>query len=552
MTRREKMSNKIQGPVLALYDFRAKQKFIYRTNRIKEIIGASQIIKNGFFDHHDDQKEGHPTGRLVDAAKSVGVSIVKSSNEVYSDAMFKEDEHKGIVVYEGGGNLNILFDCADTCERINKVFSKKLLEDYYGLNMICSYVPAELDKQDFYATRKKLYKKHNMVENMDIAVDRCNVLPFVQVDRKTAFPLCERDNSNKSASKDDKVSKESSAKLKEYKKYTDYEEKKNKVNGMDTSGGKELDNYIHKKGEESLLAVAFIDGNNMGAIVADREAKDAEGKRWENAVKNFQSFSKTINDVTVVAGYDKLDEYLTKVSPDGVEVKGGVPVVTNEYNGNKKDLWKYGYRRIVGAGDEATFICNARLAYDLCLAYLKAVANNTNENKFTSCAGIAIFHSHTPFSDAYRIAEECCDNAKKKAHEKENTTWIDYQYCQSGINSSLDMIREKEHFEENSSRPWKVITDQDEEPASITDEVVKKMQKKLNHNEVGRNNVKNLLTHAFNSKASFDKELERIKAHHKLPKDYFDIENLSSDKIQKLIYDMVLVYDIWFDDKREI
>ena len=35
-------------PVLAMYGFRGKQAYIYKTNKIKEVAGASKIIENGF------------------------------------------------------------------------------------------------------------------------------------------------------------------------------------------------------------------------------------------------------------------------------------------------------------------------------------------------------------------------------------------------------------------------------------------------------------------------------------------------------------------------
>ena len=37
--------------VLAMYDVRGKQDFIFRTNRIKEIVGASWIIRDIFRDY---------------------------------------------------------------------------------------------------------------------------------------------------------------------------------------------------------------------------------------------------------------------------------------------------------------------------------------------------------------------------------------------------------------------------------------------------------------------------------------------------------------------
>lgn len=557
------MSVNKKEPVLALFDFRAKQKFIYRTNRIKEIVGASEIIKNSFVDKTDDNNPNK--FNLINVAKKNNIDIIDNYDGEYNNDMFQENESKGIIVYEGGGNLNILFDSAETCQKLNKAFSKELLERYYGLNMICSYVPAELDKQNFYATRRKLYQKHSMVENIDISIDRCNVLPFVQVDRKTSFPL-----TSLSQKKNEKLSKESKSKLDAYNDFLVNEKKKIRL-GVSLEGTELLDNYIYEKGVESLLAVVFIDGNNMGAYVAKKEDSDP---KWESAIESFSKMSREINETTVVAGYEAMDEYLTKKvqekildelgygkyvvgNNEGIEIVDGKPHIDEniyeKLSSKDKDvIWRYCYRKIVGAGDEATFICNARLAYEISLAYVKEIPIASN-GIFTSCAGIAVFHSHTPFSDAYRIAEECCDSAKEMAHKMENTSWIDFEYCQSGINSSLDVIRQTEQTSEKSSRPWRITTLYDKKniDGCVTDETVSIMKDKLNNKEIGRNNIKNLLTHAFNSEASFENELNKIIAHHNLDEDnFFSVEGLNQKQRRQLIYDLVLMFDIWFDENR--
>lgn len=523
--------NNTSNPVLALYDFRAKQKFIYRTNKIKEIVGGSSIIENGFF---TDAKK--PEGPLVEEAKKIGIAIVASDNVVFSPQLFNDEQPKGVIVYEGGGNLNILFDSEDTCVRLNKAFSKYIMEKYYGLNMICSYVDANLEEDDFRKTRAELYRKHSQVENTDISIDRCNVLPFVQVDRKTSFPLSRINKDTND--KDPKVSIETDEKLKAYK-----EKIEKKDNGSENTNYL-LDDYVTEKGEESLLAVVYIDGNNMGEKIRKKlDASTSSGKvSWNEGTKALKDFSEEIQNVFVEDGFNALDSFLTEKA--GIEIKNGNP--TNKVNG---DMWKYCYRTIVGAGDEITFICNARLAFELAKKYLESV----NKKGYSSCAGICVFHSHTPFSDAYRIAEECCESAKDKCREYDGeTSWIDFQYCQSGINSSLETIRKHEGIDK-ISRPW-VITGLEEidDKGVVGLSEIELMKNKLNNPKIGRNNVKSLLEHAFDSEASFENEKGKIIAHHSLAQNYFDIDGLNPETSKKLVYDMVLMFDVWFDKTKRL
>lgn len=84
---------------------------------------------------------------------------------------------------------------------------------------------------------------------------------------------------------------------------------------------------------------------------------------------------------------------------------------------------------ILVGGDDVTFLCHAALALPLTRAFLRAFAAATRDNPsitalatalanapervgLTAAAGIAIVKRHHPFSLAYRLAEELVDSAK--------------------------------------------------------------------------------------------------------------------------------------------
>ena len=79
------------------------------------------------------------------------------------------------------------------------------------------------------------------------------------------------------------------------------------------------------------------------------------------------------------------------------------------------------YREIIVAGDDITFVCNAKLALPAVEYFLKHIGDS---GEFSACGGIAFFNSHFPFSDAYQVAEACCDSAKKRAKRKENKVTV--------------------------------------------------------------------------------------------------------------------------------
>lgn len=148
-----------------------------------------------------------------------------------------------------------------------------------------------------------------------------------------------------------------------------------------------LDNLVTEKGNESLLAIIYIDGNGMGAKVQEC-LKDSTS--YEDCIKKLRELSESIQKNYIDDRKKDIEQMLA-----------------NEY---KNDPLRQKRRIILGAGDEINMICNARDAYDIAMTYLKGLPEG-----FSACAGICIFHSHAPYSDAFRIAEECCESGKKKS-----------------------------------------------------------------------------------------------------------------------------------------
>lgn len=129
-----------------------------------------------------------------------------------------------------------------------------------------------------------------------------------------------------------------------------------------------------------------------------------------------------------------------------------------------EDTQKRYIRKIICAGDDITFVCTGKLALTLVEAFVHALNDKEmyldissergepEEKKFSVCAGIAYMHSHFPFSDAYQIAEQCCENAKKKAKQKERRVgdivgnWVDFQVCKDIYTMYLETSREKNYL----------------------------------------------------------------------------------------------------------
>ena len=114
----------------------------------------------------------------------------------------------------------------------------------------------------------------------------------------------------------------------------------------------------------------------------------------------------------------------------------------------------------------------------------------------------------------------------------------------------MEKIRDKE-LGGIISKPWVVKVGEDEEKNLenlIHIEMVERVRKFLN--QLGRSNVKGLAEHARYSASDLEMELMRIKAHMSESKrkqtDFDCWESLDKNEMRKLIYDMVIMYDLWF------
>ena len=101
----------MEQKVLALYDFASKQEFIYRTNKIKEISGASVLLAKLY-------------KKFVELANRK-YNIVYDVKTEFEIKKYNADAQ---VLYDGGGNLMILFQSEKVYFGFNRIVSTYLLE----------------------------------------------------------------------------------------------------------------------------------------------------------------------------------------------------------------------------------------------------------------------------------------------------------------------------------------------------------------------------------------------------------------------------------------
>ena len=407
--------------VLAMYDVRGIQNYIFSTNRIRDIIGASKLVENII-------TEGISKAIKANGWDNAGYLTDWEHDE--PDAFITDETVKMQVLFIGGGNAYVLFREGAVCEKVNRFLTKYVLEKTYSLNLAVSVVEkTDSYRADYAAINKKMIE----IKAVMPKTKPMGAFPFMAIDTATGYPLAQYDISAK-----EYISTE--AYLKRQRLNDAKENEKEDAERI-------LDNMVTEKGDNSTLAVVHIDGNSVGGrikeIMQDKE-------NYGDAVRAMRKISLCLknefeNCFEVMCNC--VDAISKKVKPDS---KGKL------------------YRKIIVAGDDITFICNAKVAIYAAKVFLEQVTTklmyenpklskeeNQKHYAMSACAGIAFFNSHFPFSDAYEVAEACCANAKKVAKLTENRDagkadgmtgcYLDYQICNHVKATDLAAYRQKQY-----------------------------------------------------------------------------------------------------------
>lgn len=522
--------------VLAMYDIRGKQEFIYRSSRIKEIVGGSLLIADLFRKYlfpaalEVRKKEG----AFPEKGPALYASSVRENGEPedFSPEAFEErmrsGRYIGEIIYDGGGNFLVLYRDRETAIAVNRGFTRRILQEIGTLKVVCSMIEG-VDFQDYKGDERKLRRLHMQRESIETPRPLAQTLPVTQVDYRTSMPLVTMQR-NEAAGTWDKVTRETAAKLDACREAA--------RSGRDGEFDEDiLDNMVTEKGKESLLAIIYIDGNNIGARVMEC----LEGKKtYTECIGALRRLSARIQKDFVDDRIPVINEVLRKKYPD-----------TNDPEETEKNRIRRRRRIVLGAGDEINLICNARDAYEIAAAYLRTLPKGCS-----SCAGIAVFHSHAPYADAYRIAEECCGSGKKRirqieadpvlsAEATEDMCLIDFHFCQGGIGVSLDKIRDHES-KDLISRPWLLDDDRPFLCGVLTTKGVADMAAAL---PFARTNIKGFSDSAGQSLAALTFDLKRVCAHSKRKMPDLTLGGALRDPemARRLIFDISIMYDLWFE-----
>lgn len=353
------------------------QSFIFQTNKLREIVGGSELV------------EGICTDIFYDFIDS--------------------DEKDENIILSAAGNIKYIAD-EKTCKKLVRDFPKKVMLKAPGVTVsqavvkIVGSIPLSVSINLLEEKLKAERNKSNMpLEIGFMGLERARRTGGVAVEfknRKGKLEAFCESTSNKDKVVDQKSdSSNESSHTKLFRKISGVTEKPKEIT-------LEIEE-ICKGHKNSWIAVVHADGNGLGNIlrIMGEKLKNAD---FENSKEAFRKFSVALEKATQAAAQNAFSEIF---KPEESFTSSG----------------KYPIRPIVCGGDDLTFIIRADLALKFTEIFLSEFESKTKEEfkvledfgicdfkeGITACAGIAFIKESYPLHYALNLSESLCKDAKK-------------------------------------------------------------------------------------------------------------------------------------------
>lgn len=333
------------------------QGFIFKTNELKDIVGASELVE-----------------------------------EICTKAFEEFIESDGKVVVCAAGNVKCIFESKEACGRAVLRFPKKVMEMAPGITISQAVVEVKADLSDFSPQVEELEKRLHIQRNKPMKSTTVGTMAMVR-SRKTGLPaiVVKSHDGNTEYLDEATVAKRRNTESSTSQHSTLALAQKSF--GNDDLSIKSIPMDIKAMTDKNdWIAIIHADGNGLGAIVAQKNTKP----------EGLKDFSVKLDKATTKAAQQTYTDIITAAD---FEPTGKVVPL----------------RPVVLGGDDMTIICRADLAMDYATKFIRHFEENTKAmgNALTACAGIAYMKSSYPFYYGYRLAEALCGEAKKDAKQPE-------------------------------------------------------------------------------------------------------------------------------------
>jgi len=427
--------------ILTIYDLSGIQSYIFATNKLKDMIGASFIVNEALFKN---------------IPKLFGEKNNDWEKEAKDGKPFDLNGKNAKTIYIGGGNALVMYENQTIANEKTRELQKKIFEDAGGSLKLCTASIELNERISLSANQKKL---------MDLLDTNKRKTPNVSTAK--GFSINAHDNVNfepvlrfgdKFATKSKYLKNEMYYKKKRENGLNIFKDLDTGnlcfVNEFDNEKDKKSDEIVDdklkklefiKKDSKNYIAVIHMDGNTMGMKIREF-VKAQEGKDLNAILAGLGKLKKLSYEINTT--YNDVLSYTIKEIYKNYEINK---------DGEKFEKFEIPFRPVILDGDDVTVICAATDAFKFVDTFMRKLGEKGLESlqdfKLTAAAGIAFVNIGFPFYTAYDIAEQCCKNAKKvtlKRKDREGREYkydnskssMDFQICYSGVTGSISDFRE--------------------------------------------------------------------------------------------------------------
>lgn len=435
--------------VLAIFDLSGIQKFIFSTNKLKDIIGASAVVNNALF-------------------KNIPEMCNDVENKWKTDCFDFSSGDESKIVYIGGGNALLMFKD----EKVYNDFARQLTEKVFlqsggAIRLFSACI--ELDETTTLAENQKLLmEKLDSAKKAGGSITPSLCLPITAYDNNNYEPLVVRTINGKTVY----ASRSKFAKLDGLSASKDIFE--DIVDTQKISFMTDFDK-VESSSNKNFVAIIHIDGNTMGIKI--REFVQKLGCDVKTALNEMKKLSVEIGSLYKNVLRKTIEDMYSSLS-------GEIP-----------------FRPIVADGDDITVILESSKAFEFTEKFMSYLHQEKLEcfggYTPTAAAGIAFVKTGFPFSTGYDIAEQCCKNAKKetlKRVEGKAASSMDYQMCYSNIHTTIDEFREENYLVDNLQlirRPY-IFDKENEYSYDKFKAVCEQLNSSIHKNIIARSKLKGL------------------------------------------------------------
>lgn len=335
------------------------QGFIFQTNKLREIVGASELVEE------------------------ICTQLFAKTLYPFSTEPLKELQNDPNAILNAAGNIKYIFTDEAKCRFVVRKFPKVVMEFAPGITISQSVVTYNED--EFAETVQTLERQLRVQRNKPMR-DLNIGLMGIRRSRETSLPAVEvRKNNFLDAGTDRKLyedgkRRDSSALLKKV-----FGNVRNEQLAFEMQ---ELTS------DNDWIAIIHADGNGLGRVV----------QQIGTSKEKFKHFSRELNEATEAAARRAFAEIVYS------EGDGKIPMRPIVLGGD--DL------TVICRGDLAVPFTEAFMKYfeletKARLGDILKNVFNDGSAYLTACAGIAFVKSSFPFYYGYRLAESLCDKAKK-------------------------------------------------------------------------------------------------------------------------------------------